>query len=317
VNASYQLTRFGIYLPNVGWETLPTPSELVDYAIAAEQLGFDSVWVEDRFLHPRLGILEALTTLTFIASRTERIRLGTSILLINLRNPLLTAKIISTLDYLSGGRVVVGASLGGSPEEYRAAGIQMKTRVSRFVDTLKAVRALWEQEPFDGNSRFFQPVELPMEPRAVQQPIPVWIGGKVEPVLHRVATLGDGWLASSTTGTEDFARGWAKIQEHVTAAGRDLQSVMPAKFCYIHIDDSTEKALAVLNERLPRYYASPYDTARLTIHGPPGRCVEQARKLLEAGVRTLIFSTVTHDRAQLELLARKVLPELERITHGS
>jgi len=66
------LPRFGIYLPNVGWDTLPSPAELGDYAVAAEQLGFDSVWVEDRFLHRRLGILEALTTLTFVASRTER-----------------------------------------------------------------------------------------------------------------------------------------------------------------------------------------------------------------------------------------------------
>ena len=289
---------------------MPEPTELVDYAVAAEQMGFDSVWVEDRLLHPRLGILEALTTLTFVASRTERIRLGTCILLINLRNPLVLAKSLSTLDYLSSGRVIVGASLGGRVEEYRVAGLQMKTRVTRFMETLRAMRALWGQESFDGVSRFFQPTDLPMEPRAVQQRIPVWIGGKVEPVLNRVATLGDGWLASSTTGAEDFARGWAKVRGKAMAAGRDPQSLMPAKFAYIHIEDSTEKALAVLSDRLPRYYASPYDVAGLTLHGPPARCVEQAQKLLEAGVRTLIFSTVTHDRAQLERLAQEVLPHL-------
>ena len=310
------MSRFGVYLPNVGWKALPEPSELADYAVVAEQMGFDSVWVEDRFLHPRLGILEALTTLAFVASRTERIRLGTSILLVNLRNPLLTAKMLSTLDYLSGGRVVVGASLGGRPEEYQAAGVEMKTRVTRFAETLRAMQALWGQGSFDGVSRFFRPTDLPMEPRPVQQRIPVWIGGKVEPVFHRVATLGDGWLASSTTTTEDFARGWAKIRDHAIAAGRDLKSLEPAKFAYIHIEDTTEKALTVLQEALPRYYLSPYDAARLTIHGPPGRCVEQAKKLLDAGVRTLIFSTVTHDRTQLERLGREVLPELERVSNG-
>lgn len=308
------MTRFGIYLPNVGWEALPGPSELVDYAVAAEQAGFDSVWVEDRFLHQRLGILEALTTLTFVASRTERIRLGTCILLVNLRNPLLTAKMISTLDYLSSGRVIVGASLGGSPVEYLVAGVEMKTRVTRFTETLRAMRALWGQGSFEGVSRFFQPTDLAMKPRAIQRHIPVWIGGKAEPVFHRVAHLGDGWLASSTTSAEDFARGWAKIKEHAKGAGRELQSLMPAKFCYIHIDDSTEKALAVLSERLPRYYATPYDVPRLTLYGPPGRCVEQAQKLLEAGVRSLIFSTVTHNRTQLERLAKEVLPKLERMT---
>lgn len=303
---------FGIYLPNVGWERLPTPSELVEFAVAAEQLGFDSVWVEDRFLHRGLGILEALTTLTFVASRTEKIRLGTCILLVNLRNPLLAAKMLSTLDYLSGGRVVVGASLGGSPEEYGAAGVPMKTRVSRFAETLRAMRAFWRQGSFQGVSRHFQPVDPPMEPKPAQPHIPIWIGGKAEPVFERVATLGDGWLASSTTSAEEFARGWAKIREHATAAGRNPETLTPAKFCYIHIEDTVEKALHALRERLPRYYAFPYDAARLTLFGPPSRCVEQAQTLLKAGVRTLIFSLVANDLSQLKRLALEVIPSLGR-----
>jgi probable F420-dependent oxidoreductase len=303
---------FGIYLPNVGWEGLPSPSELVEFAVGAEKMGFDSVWVEDRFLHRGLGILEALTTLTFVASRTEKIRLGTCILLANLRNPLLAAKMLSTLDYLSGGRVIVGASLGGSPEEYGAAGVPMKTRVSRFAETLRAMRAFWGQGSFPGLSRFFQPVDLPMEPKPVQSRVPVWIGGKAEPVFERVAALGDGWLASSTTSAEEFARGWAKIREHAAAAGRNPETLTPAKFCYIHIEDTVEKALSALRERLPRYYAFPYDAARLTLFGPPSHCVERAQTLLTAGVRTLIFSTVAHDRRQLERLAEEVLPSLGR-----
>ena len=308
-----RLLRFGVYLPSVGWDTLPKPSELIDYAVAAEQLGFDSVWVEDRLLHPRLGILEALTTLNFVASQTERIRLGTCVLLVNLRNPLSLAKSLSTLDYLSGGRVVVGTSLGGNPTEYQVSGTQMKTRVTRFEETLKAMRAFWGQGPFEGVSRFIQPTDVPMEPRPVQQRIPIWIGGKADRVFYRVAVLGDGWLASSTSSADDFARGWAKVREHAMAAGRDLNSLMPAKFTYIHIDENTDKALAVLSERLPRYYPSSYDAPRYTLHGPPGRCIEQARKLVNAGVRTMIFSTVTHDHTQLERLAHEVLPELATI----
>ena len=304
------MTRFGIYLPNVGWEALPSPSELAEYALAAERLGFDSVWVEDRFLHPSLGILEALTTLTFVASRTERIRLGTSILLVNLRNPLSAAKMISTLDYLSNGRVIIGASLGGRPDEYPAAGSQIKTRVTRFTETIKTMRAYWGQGSFEGVSRFFQPIDIAMKPRPVQQSIPLWIGGKVEPVFHRVATMGDGWLASSTTGAEDFSRGWDKIRNLAKEAGRDMQTLTPAKFCYIHVDDSTEKALATLNDRLPQYYGVPYDAARLSLYGPPARCAEGAQKLLAAGVQTLIFSTVTNDQGQLERLAKEVLPKL-------
>ncbi|MBI2089058.1 MAG: LLM class flavin-dependent oxidoreductase [Deltaproteobacteria bacterium] len=311
------MIRFGIYLPNVGWEGLPTPSELVEFALAAEQMGFDSVWVEDRFLHSGLGVLEALSTLTFVAARTEKIRLGTSILLVNLRNPLLVAKMLSTLDYLSGGRVVVGASLGGSPQEYSAAGVTMKTRVTRFAETLRAMRAFWGQGSFQGVSRFFQPADLPMEPKPVQSRIPVWIGGKAEPVFKRVATLGDGWLASSSTSAEEFAHGWAKVREHAAAAGKDPDTLVPAKFCYIHIESTAEKALQVLRERLPRYYAFPYDAARLTLYGPPSHCAEHAQTLLGAGVRTLILSLVTNDLSQLERVAHEVLPELRRTNSSS
>ena len=305
--------RFGIYLPSVGWDELPTPTELIDYSMTAERLGFDSVWVEDRLLHPRLGILEALTTLNFVASRTERIRLGTCVLLVNLRNPLSLAKSLATLDYLCGGRVILGTSLGGNPTEYEVSGTSMKTRVARFEETLKAMRALWGQGSFEGVSRLIKPTDMPMYPRPVQPRIPIWIGGKADPVLRRVARLADGWLASSSSTAEDFARGWAKIKEHCVANGRDLNNISPAKFIYIHIDDDRDKALAVLSERLPRYYLSGYDAPRYTLHGPPARCVEQARKLVNAGVRTMIFSTVTHDHTQLERLAHEVLPELTTI----
>ena len=305
------MNQFGVYLPNVGWETVPKPTELVEYAVAAEQLGFDSVWVEDRLLHSRVGVLEALTTLTFVASRTQRIQLGTSILLVNLRNPLILAKAISTLDYLAGHRVIVGASLGGRPEEYQAAGVPMRSRVSRFVETINTMRAFWGQESFDHVSKFFQPTDLSMQPRSTERPIPIWIGGRAEPVLHRAATLGDGWLASSTTNAQEFRDGWAKIQNHAVSSGREPGSLTPAKFVYIHIDESSEKALAALRSGLPKYYDFPYDVERNTIYGPPAQCIEQALELLKSGVQTLIFATVAHERTQLELLAKHVVPKLK------
>lgn len=302
--------RFGVYLPSAGWDRLPTPSELVEYALAAEEMGFDSVWVEDRLLHPRMGILEALTTLTFVASRTTRIGLGTSVLLVNLRNPLVLAKMIGSLDYLSGGRVIVGASLGGSPEEYEEAGISIKTRVSRFTRTIRAMRAWWGQGSPDAIGMAARTAGVVMEPKPVQQRIPVWIGGRAEPVLQRVAALGDGWLASSTTTAEEFASGWMKISEAAQALGRDIRELEPAKFSYIHVDESAERTLATLTTALSRYYSFPYDASRFALYGPPARCIEGAEALLTAGVRTLIFSTVTLERRQLERIAQEIVPAL-------
>ncbi len=302
--------QFGIYLPNVGWEAAPSPAELAAFAVDAEEGGFDSVWVEDRLLHGEVEMLEALTTLTFVAAHTTRVKLGTSVLLVNLRNPLSLAKSLSTLDYLSGGRLVIGTSLGGRPPEYDAAGVSMRTRVSRFTSTVRFMRAAWGEEQPGLAPDLAE--GLPMLPRPAQRHIPIWFGGRVEPALLRAATLADGWLASSTTTAEAFRSGWATIAAHATAAGRDPEVLTPAKFCYIHVDDSTERALSRLEDTLPRYYGRPYDAANLSIYGPPSRCVEEAMKLLDAGVRTLIFATVTPDRAQLARVAREVLPALRK-----
>ncbi len=304
--------QFGIYLPNVGWDALPQPAQIVEYAVTAEELGFDSVWVEDRLLHSRVEVLESLTTLTFVASKTQRIRLGTSVLLVNLRNPLVLARTLSSLDYLSNGRVIAGVSLGGRPEEYLAAGVEMKSRVTRFIETLGVMRSIWGHESGANSLRLFQAPGEDALPGSVQRRIPLWIGGMAAPVLERVATLGDGWLASSTTSVEEFARGWAKIQELAGQLGRDAENLTPAKFTYIHVDDDRDRALDLLKANLPRYYDFPYDAATLAIYGPPDHCIERARQLLDSGVRTLIFSTVTQDIAQLNRLGRDVLPHLKK-----
>ncbi|MCH7997740.1 MAG: LLM class flavin-dependent oxidoreductase, partial [Chloroflexi bacterium] len=159
--------------------------------------------------------------------------------------------------------------------------------------------------------RCFQAAGEDALPGPAQRRIPLWIGGMAAPVLERVATLGDGWLASSTTSADEFARGWAKIQELAGKLGRDAEVLTPAKFTYIHVDDDSDKALDLLKASLPRYYDFPYDAAKLAIYGPPDRCIERAQRLLDSGVRTLIFATVTQDLAQLNRLGRDVLPYLK------
>ncbi|MBI2887640.1 MAG: LLM class flavin-dependent oxidoreductase [Chloroflexi bacterium] len=303
------MARFGVYLPNVAWDGLASPQVIAEYALAAEELGLDSLWVEDRFLHRRVTVLEPLTTLTYVAARTRRIRLGTSILLVNLRNPLVVAKMLGTLDYLSGGRVVLGASLGGSPDEYAAAGVIMKTRVTRLVETLATMKALWAAEPVRREGTLFPLPGVPLGPQPQRQ-IPILLGGRVDAALQRAGTIADGWLASSGTTAEDFAVGWAKVQEAARSAGRDPATLEPAKFTYIHCAESAEDAFDVLSRALPQYYTAGYDIPRNCVYGPPERCAEQAQRLLDSGVRTLIFSPVTADRGQLETVATSVVPLL-------
>lgn len=303
------MPNFGVYLPNVAWEGLVSPATIAEYARVAEAVGFDSLWVEDRFLHRQTTVLEPLTTLTFVAAHAQHIQLGTSILLVNLRNPLVLAKMLGTLDYLSGGRIILGVSLGGSAEEYATAGVKMKTRVTRLVETLAAMKSLWAAAPVSRDGSLFPLSGVPLEPRP-RAPIPIWMGGRVEAALNRAGTIADGWLASSGTTAEDFAAGWAKVQEAARRAGRDPKALEPAKFVYIHCDRSTEVAFGVLDRALPRYYAQGYDVARNCIYGSAERCVEQAKRLLSSGVNTLIFSPVTADINQLELIGEVVVPKL-------
>ncbi len=156
---------------------------------------------------------------------------------------------------------------------------------------------------------FPPPNSRAMTPRPTSR-LPIWIGGRAEPVFQRVATVGDGWLASSTTDAEEFRRGWARVREEATASGRPFNQLSPAKFCYIHIDDDPQEARAVLNERMPRYYDFPYDVSRSTLYGPPAQCAEKAQTYLDAGVETLIFSMVTKARGQLQRLCEEVIPLL-------
>ena len=302
---------FGIYLPNVGWDAIPSARQMMAYAVDAEAAGFDSVWVEDRLLHPDIDILEAVTTLSFVASCTSRVQLGTSVLLLNLRNPIPLAKSLSTLNHLSDGRLVVGASLGGHPQEYETSGISTRTRVSRFLNTVDLLRSFWGQRTY-GTVDIPSVVAGSMTPRPGESPIPILIGGRVDAALRRAAMIGDGWLASSTTTAEVFRRSWETIVGHTVDFGRDPATLIPAKFCYIDVDDSEERALSRLESRLPRYYGRPYDVESLALYGPPAKCVDGAMRLLEAGVRTLIFATVTSDHAQLHKIAEEILPVLRK-----
>lgn len=302
------MASFGLYLPNVGFEGLLSPAELIDYTRRAEDLGFDSVWVEDRLLH-RLPILEALTTLTFLASHTTRLKLGTSVLLVNLRTALSLAKSLSSLDYLTGGRLILGASLGGREDEYLASGASLKRRVRRFRETIAAMRAFWGQER-SGYAADPLVVKEPAMFPSPAAPIPVWIGGRAEPVLRRVAEIGDGWLASGTLRPDEFRSLWARIVEHCGTIGRDPATIEPAKFSYIHIDNNRQQALELLRAAVSTYYEFKYDVERNSMYGSVDDCVSVAQHILQAGARTLIFYPVTASLDQIEGIADDILPAL-------
>lgn len=211
---------------------------VVDVARTADGLGVDQLVLPDHLaIGPRLDRypysarfpyppsepwLEPLTALAAIAGATERVRLGTGVLIAPLRPVLLLAKTVATLDVLSRGRVDLGIGTGWQREEFVEPGMEFVGRTARMDDAIAACRAVWEGEPpvsFTASTVAFE--ELWMEPRPVQARIPVWYGGALsEPMIHRIVRLGDGWLPLGPT-TEEIAAGVEGLRAAFREAGRD------------------------------------------------------------------------------------------------
>jgi probable F420-dependent oxidoreductase len=212
--------RFGVILHNYG----PGAglAGMVSTAAAAEELGFDSVWATDHVLLP-LGdaprfehIFEALTTLTYLAGRSERLRLGISSLVLPLRNPILVAKQMATLDALSGGRAMLCVGAGWSVGEFANLGQRFDDRGKRLDEAIQLLRALWaggkgHAKSFQG--RYYQFEDAAFSPPCIQPGgPPIWIGGHSNAALRRAARLGDGWHPSGPD-LEMFRQRLARLQE--------------------------------------------------------------------------------------------------------
>ena len=208
---------------------------VVRLAKAIEDIGFDQLDVFDHVIMgfptatrdapmypPKMPIMEALMALSYVAAVTERIGLGTEVLVLPQRQPVLVAKQVSTLDTLSGGRVRLGVGVGWQESEYDALEENFQTRGRRMDEAISLMRAYWSDEQVDFEGRFYTSTAMAMEPKPPQGgKLPVWIGGASDRALRRVAEVGDGWLATAITDPDVAARCKAKITRYAEGAGRD------------------------------------------------------------------------------------------------
>jgi len=215
------------------------PEQMADVAVRAESLGFESVWVAEHLvfpaeirsrypyakegvppINPATPLLDPLLVLMQVAARTQRIRLGTNVYILPLRHPIAVARMVGTLDVLSGGRVSFGVGLGWLEEEFTAVGIDFASRAGRGREAIRALRALWTEEvpAFSGKYVAFEPVRF--EPKPVQRPHPpILVGGESEAALRRAAALGDGWYGVGHT-PESAATQVRRLRELLAEQGR-------------------------------------------------------------------------------------------------
>jgi len=212
--------KFGVGLPNYGPRTSFDAIRRV--ALAAEELGYDSVWTTDHIIVPRADIepyghiYESVVTLAMVAAVTQRVRVGTSVIVLPMRNPVLFAKQVATIDAASGGRMIVGVGVGWNEPEYKNLSANFKNRGKRLDEDITLLRALWSSESADFHGKYTQITDSIFAPLPTRKEIPIWIGGNNEPSWKRAAALGDAW---HTTGAspETVAAGVKYFREHKPA----------------------------------------------------------------------------------------------------
>jgi len=311
---------FGIAARNfTAYPEMPNARQLVEYGVRVEELGYDSVWVWDHMLlgvEPNFPIIDSLTVLTGIAARTTRIKMGTGILVLTLRNPVALAKQLSSMDQLSEGRLIMGMASGWYKREFDAVGIPFEKRGKLMDENLEILNRLWTEEKVDGQYTSHNLKAAVMYPKPFQKPrMPILIGGYVDRVLKRAATTGDGWLTYFYR-PEDFKKSWAKLRTFATEAGKDPDSLLNASQLPIMIGSSKEAVRDDMMDWLNKEWDFPEhsDCSRESaVMGSVDECVEQLREHLDAGVQKIIFVPYKYQMDQVELIAKEIIPRLKAL----
>lgn len=307
--------KLGVQVPHFGPHAGVEGIEAI--AGLAEEIGLDSVWASDHVVfpgktnsaypHSSSGLpvenmspfFEVLTTLSYVAAKTNTVRLGTSVLIAGLRNPVLSGKMISSLDVLSGGRLTLGLGAGWLEAEFEMLeGVEFKRRGSALEEIVAIWRTLWAGGRPEFSGEFFELEEMVFDPLPSQRPgPPIWIGGNSKRALRRAARIGDGWHAARV-GPAEFGELVGALNEEVEAAGRQPAEVEPSLTAMFRITDE------------------PIDVDRLRdLVGSPELIAEQLQRYGEAGAGTVVLGLdPRHDldqhRRTMAALAEQVLPAL-------
>ena len=325
--------RFGVFLPSYIWEGdgAERARGIKSFARRVEELGFDSLFITDHLLAARrfysVNWLEPLISLAVAAGATERVRLGTSILIMPLRNPVILAKELATLQFLSDNRVILGAGVGWNDAEYDAVGVHKSERGKRTDEMLDIMMPLLEGETVTYHGQFYSVDDVFIEPRTEQRPL-LWIGGGsqladpkspdvpkfVQSVKARTVKS-DGWIPRPTCPPQDIARDWVELQAAMREAGKDPRDTLVAHENFLHLvmTDDPVKAreeqhrtfLKVMsNERGPAYLESVY------LFGTPDEIIASLQARVDAGVEYFFLHTMTPDPDQLQQWVDDIIPNV-------
>jgi alkanesulfonate monooxygenase SsuD/methylene tetrahydromethanopterin reductase-like flavin-dependent oxidoreductase (luciferase family) len=286
----------------------PETGSLLELAARAESLGLDSVWVGDSLLaRPRH---DPLTLLAAIAARTQKVLLGTAVFLPALRNPVVLAHQLATLDQISEGRLVLGAGIANDlpniRAEFAAAGVPFEGRVGRMMEGLRLCRELWTGKPVDWSGRW--PVNsgvLAPTPYRSGGP-PIWMAGSVDAAIERAGKYFDGWF-SIEPSLARWSKQLTRIRQIVREAGRDIGAFAAAIYVTVAVDEDASRAEQRIDAFLENYYGQPASVIRqrqACYGGPAAGLADFLRGYVKAGATHIIVRFVGDPDRQLEIVAR-------------
>jgi len=305
-------TNFGVILPIYGEKRIDWKS-ILNYVKTVERLGFNSIWVPDHLTNPFLEdsfMLDSWTVLSALALITKTIRLGTYVLCNQYRNPSLIAKMVSTLDVISNGRVDLGIGACWFKKEFDSFGLNWasrRTRLERLKESIKVIRALMNEEKFSFHGKYYNLKEATLNPKPIQKPNPpIWIGGNSKEIMEITAELGDGWIPEGLP-PENFASGVAFIKNKAKEFGRDPNKIL---FAWggsgirniIAKDEDFAIKIAESTLGLLKPHLLPW------IIGSPTQCIKKIESYIKAGATHIVLGFYDFPSTQaLKLFSKTIL----------
>jgi alkanesulfonate monooxygenase SsuD/methylene tetrahydromethanopterin reductase-like flavin-dependent oxidoreductase (luciferase family) len=287
-------------------------------AAQAEELGFDHIWLGDSVTVLDKARGDCLTTMAALAVRTNKIRIGAVPMLPALRNPVLLAHALATLDVISKGRIILGVSAGPVRDyiqrQFAACGVPPQEKAGRLSESIEIMRRLWTETTVSYDGRYYKLRDVGILPHPAQKPgIPIWIAAdRHENAFKRVARLGDGWVTLAPT-LERFAAARHKIDQYAEAHGRVEKCPVAALYAAFNIQTDGDGARAEGWQWMERFFEQPKEKLghHFAIFGTPRECASLLKGYADAGLNTIIARIASDDLSgQAHLLLNEIKPQL-------
>ena len=298
---------------------MPTFAEMWEEAVLAEKHGLDHVWLGDSVTVLEKARGDCLTLMASLAMKTKRLRIGTIPLIPALRPPVLLAHTLATLDVISQGRMLIGASVAPMApyieRQFEACGVPFHEKAGRLSESIQIMKRLWTEKTVSFEGKYYKLKNVGILPHPVQQPtIPVWItADRSENAFKRVARFADGWFTANARPVEKFVADRKKIQDYAKSYGRVDWNVPSGLYATFNLNRSRETAVKEGWAWMLDFFREPKDKLEhhFTVFGTPDDCVRLLQPYIDAGLTSVVARLASSDvEGQIQTWLREVNPRL-------